>query len=281
MKKWFVFFVLAFWVWGGLVGCQDPCETLSLTCDYCQNAGDKDSCKLTAAVSNTQSCATLLEDFYKRKVCVAPANTNNNQNNVNTNANSNHTNTNSNNNQDNVNTNTNSNGNQNNTNNNTNSNGNQNNVNTNTNGNQNNTNNNTNDNKNRTEEELDKEACRLMVDGPFEERGVSATTLNAPILQANLTKVYRVRFPKAGSGFVKFVLRQKVLLLLYAKPFVVMEMLDTEGKQIKATKEELLITACTDIKRKLSYRLSPGSYFFKIGPSAATFEVALVVNTKQ
>jgi len=124
---------------------------------------------------------------------------------------------------------------------------------------------------------VNEEGCEHLKKGPFVDVTGGADIKTAGEVKED-HKAYRVTIPAGAAGYVKFAAGDKGDHVIFLDAAVLFEVLDDQGKTVKLEKSETSIKECAEVKGKHTVDLpAVGTYYFKLGPSAAHAKVSLVI----
>ena len=125
--------------------------------------------------------------------------------------------------------------------------------------------------------DLDKEGCEHLQKGPFVDLTAGADAKSAATVKAD-HKAYRVALSAGKAGFVSFAAADKGDHVFFLDQNTKAEFQDDKGKAITVEKTETSVTACAEVKAKLTVDLAAaGTYYLKLGPVTVDSTVTLVV----
>ena len=119
--------------------------------------------------------------------------------------------------------------------------------------------------------------CEHIKTGPFVDVTGGADFKSAGAVKAD-HKAYRVSLPAGAASWAKFAADDKGDHVFFLGAAVMFELQDDAGKTVKPEKSDTSIKECAEVKGRYLVDLpAVGTYYLKLGPSAATSKVTLVI----
>ncbi len=124
---------------------------------------------------------------------------------------------------------------------------------------------------------INKEGCEHLKKGSFVDVTAGADIKGAGEVKGD-HKAYRVSIPAGAAGYVKLAVGTKGDHVIFLNAPVMFAVRDDQDKAVKLEKSETSVKECTEIKGKHQVEFSSvGTYYLKLGPSAAHAKVTLVI----
>lgn len=121
------------------------------------------------------------------------------------------------------------------------------------------------------------EGCEHLKKGPVVDVTGGADFKSAGQVKED-HKAYRVSIPAGAASYARFAAGNKGDHLFFLNAAVMFEVLDDAGKTVKLESSETSVKECAEVKGRYLVELpAVGSYYLKLGPSAAVSKVTLVI----